>query len=54
MTDVELLKKWLNGLEGNCSVGIDEGGLVLEAYDEDDKYVDGYEVGGIPEEIENQ
>jgi len=43
------LKKWINTLPDNISVGIDEGGLILQVVGNSDVYL---EVGGLPEEDE--
>ena len=44
-TKVRDLRAWLNGLDGDASVGIDDGGLALQVLGDEENY---YEVGGIP------
>lgn len=48
---VELLKHWLNTLNKNDSVGIDEDGLTLHSIEDYNVY---HEVGGIEEEEEDK
>lgn len=45
--------EWLSTFGPKCSVGVDEGGLTLLVVDEEDDIVGTYEIGGIPEGIEN-
>lgn len=41
------LKQWINSLPDGTSVGIDEGGLILQVSGNPEVYL---EVGGLPEE----
>lgn len=53
MMDVQQVRHWLESLDSNDEVGIDEGGLSLRIV-RDGILMDEYcEVGGIPEEVEN-
>lgn len=54
MTTIKQLREWLDSLPGDASVGIDDGGLTLEA-----QWSPGgvgqcatYEVGGLPEPLD--
>ena len=49
VTKKELIE-WLNGLDDDDLVGIDDGGLTLVVEDKEDYY----EIGGIPEQSEDE
>ncbi len=50
MSKSEILE-WLNGLEGDPEIGVDEGGLILLVVGNDEAYC---EIGGLPEEEEDR
>lgn len=47
---VREIKEWLNTLQDDDLVGVDEGGLCLELVGDPESYC---EIGGIPEEEED-
>jgi hypothetical protein len=48
------LSEWLSSLPNGTDVGIDEGGLCLRGVRNGEVTIDYFEVGGIPEEIEER
>lgn len=55
MIHISELRKWMNTLDLDSSVGIDEGGLTLHEVDSGGRMTGAsYEIGGIPESIERQ
>jgi len=53
MQDTRTVINWLRSLPEGSDVGIDEGGLCLRAVLDDELTGDYYEIGGIPQEIED-
>ncbi len=49
MMQVSELKQWLDGLSPTSYVGIDDGGLTLVSWNEQDEYI---EIGGLDEDEE--
>ncbi len=53
MMPVKEIKQWLDTLDDNSEIGVDEGGLCLREVNEGRMTDACCKIGGIPEEIEN-
>ena len=48
---VKEIKEWLNTLNENDAVGVDDGGLCLQSFNDPDAYL---EIGGMPDEEDEE